>query len=389
VSRSLPAVVPIVDAGLGNSAYLVDLGNGRALVVDPPRDPRRIRAAADRAGTTIAYVAETHLHADFVSGARQLGAAGAQVLGAAADGRQFGHRALVDGEESDLGGLRLRAMATPGHTPGHLAYLLLDGDDPLGVFTGGSLLVGSAARTDLVDPDRAAEFARAQYASLRRLLDTLPDHTVVWPTHGAGSFCSAAPAGDRTSTIGTERASNPLVGAPSEEAFVEALLAASGSYPAYFRRLAEVNRRGPALMSKQPDLPALPPDEVAALLGAGGILVDVRPAAAFAAEHVPGAVCIPMRASFASWLGWLVEPDRPIVLVREPEQDVVDVTWRALEVGYERLAGELAGGMPAWVAAGRPTARIPRRRAPGPGVRRGPPARRAACRARRPGRPAR
>ena len=155
-----------------------------------------------------AFAADTHLHADFLSGARQLAAEdGAQVLASSAGGRAFGHRGLADGDEVDLGGLTLRAWATPGHTAEHLAYLLLDGEQILGVFTGGSLLVGAAARTDLSGPGQTEPLARAQYASLGRLL-TLPDATPVYPTHGAGSFCSAPPGAERTTTIGRERATS-------------------------------------------------------------------------------------------------------------------------------------------------------------------------------------
>src|SRR6266702_5351900 len=192
-------LIPVVDEGLGNSAYLADLGDGRALAVDTPRDLRALRAAARRAGLAVAYAADTHLHADFLSGARQLAADdGARILASAAGHRAFDHPGLRDGDEVDLGGLTLRALATPGHTDEHLSFLLLDGGTPVGVFTGGSLIVGSAARTDLLGADRTEELARAQYASLHRLA-ALPDATAVWPTPAAGSFCSAPPGTTRTS----------------------------------------------------------------------------------------------------------------------------------------------------------------------------------------------
>ena len=210
------ATATLVDEGLGNSCYLVDLGDGSALVVDPTRDLRAVRAQAGKTGLRIRFVADTHLHADFLSGAAQLRHDdGAQVLASAAGGRAFGHRGLVDGEQVDLGGLVLEAMATPGHTDEHLSFLLLDDGVPRGVFSGGSLIVGSAARTDLLGADRAEELARAQYASLQRLA-ALPDATALWPTHGAGSFCSAPPGADRVSTIGRERATNPLLGIEDE-----------------------------------------------------------------------------------------------------------------------------------------------------------------------------
>ena len=239
-------LIPLTDEGLGNTAYLAGLGDGRALAVDASRDLRALREAAAKRGLRVAFAADTHLHADFLSGAVQLAAdEGTTVLAAAAGQRTFPHTALADGDEVSLGGLTLRALATPGHTGEHLSYLLLDGSRELGVFTGGSLIVGSAARTDLLGASQTEQLARAQYRSLRRLA-TLPDATAVWPTHGAGSFCSAPPGAARTSTIGAEKASNALLAGPDEDTFTGRLLASLGSYPAYFARLAEANRRGPA-----------------------------------------------------------------------------------------------------------------------------------------------
>ena len=347
-------LIPLVDEGLGNSAYLADLGDGRALAVDASRDLRALREATAKRGLRVAFAADTHLHADFLSGAAQLAAdEGATVLASAAGRREFPHTPLADGDETGLGGLTLRALATPGHTDEHLSYLLLDGARELGVFTGGSLIVGSAARTDLLGAGRAMELARAQYHSLRRLA-ALPDATQVWPTHGAGSFCSAPPGTERTTTIGAEKAANPLLAAPDEDAFARQLLASLGSYPAYFDRLAERNRRGPSPVTGSPGLSPLTPAAVRSLLAAGGWLIDVRPVAEFAAGHVPGAVSIPLRGQFATWLGWLVPDGVPVGFVLAPGQDPAEVTWQALKIGYERLAGQLAGGLPAWREDGGP-----------------------------------
>ena len=356
-----PHVDVLTDEGLGNTAYLVDLGDGSGLAVDPSRDLRALRTAADRRGLRIAYVAETHLHADFVSGARQLSAEGARVLASAEGQREFAHRGLADEEEVDLGGLVLRALRTPGHTDEHLSYVLLAAGQPVGAFTGGSLMVGSAARTDLVDPDRTEDLARALHHSLRRLA-TLPDDTRVWPTHGAGSFCAAPAEGPRTSTIGTEKASNPLLRAAGEDSFVALLLGGLGSYPIYFDRLGEVNRRGPRILTGEPELPPLGPSELQLGRSGGAEVVDVRPAEDFAAGHVPGALSIALRASFATWLGWLVDADRPLVVVRREDQDPAEICWQALKVGYERIRGELAGGPAAWRAAGHAVAAFPRLR---------------------------
>ncbi|HET9967585.1 MAG TPA: rhodanese-like domain-containing protein [Streptosporangiaceae bacterium] len=343
-------LIPLVDEGLGNSAYLADLGDGRALAVDASRDLRALRQAVARKGLRVVLAADTHLHADFVSGAVQLAAEdGAMVLAAAAGHREFPHTALADGDEVDLGGLRLRALATPGHTDEHLSYLLLDGARELGVFTGGSLIVGSAARTDLLGAGRAGELARAQYRSLRRLAG-LPDATAVWPTHGAGSFCSAPPGAARVTTIGAEKTSNALLAAPDEDTFTRRLLASLGSYPAYFARLGEINRRGPAPVAGSQDLAPLTPAALRSLMGAGGQVIDARPVADFAAGHIPGAVSIPLRDQFATWLGWLISDGVPLGFVLSGGQDPAEVTWQALKIGYENLAGRLDGGMTAWRA---------------------------------------
>jgi len=352
------SVVPVVDEGLGNSSYLVDLADGRALAVDASRDLRALRAAAERRGLRIAFAADTHLHADFLSGAVQLAADdGAAVLASRAGEREFPHRGLADGDEVDLGGLRLRTVATPGHTHEHIAFELLDDGRVVGVFTGGSLIVGSAARTDLMGPERSEELARAQYRSLRRLAE-LDDHVAVWPTHGAGSFCSAPPGSERTSSIGAERATNALLRADSEDAFVRQLLDSLGSFPSYFLTLGEINRRGPELVEGD-TLPGLSVQEVAQLQGAGAEVVDVRPVPDFAAAHVPGAVSIPLRPAFATWLGWLLPATKPLVVVRNDDQEPGEILWQARKIGYDGLVGELEGGIPAWVGAGRPTGAIP------------------------------
>lgn len=354
-----PTILPFVDEGLGNSSYLIEVGDGRALAVDPSRDPAPYLAEAGRRGLTIAFAAETHLHADFVSGACELAAAAdTTVLGARADGRRFAHRGLDDGDEVDLGGLRLRALATPGHTPDHLAYLLLDGSAPLALFSGGSLLVGSVSRTDLIEPGRTEELARALYHSIHETLLRLPDDLAVYPTHGAGSFCSAPAGAERTTTVGRERAANPLLAAPDEDAFVARLLGSLGTYPTYFQRLAQVNRRGPRVYGGTPELPRIAVEDVRQMVAGGAAVIDARPVEDFAAGHIPGALSIHLRSAFATWLGWLAPVDRPLVFVLGAGQDRGDLVRQALKIGYELLAGELDGGMAAWRDAGLPLAQV-------------------------------
>lgn len=344
-------VEALVDEGLGNSAYLVDLGDGRALAVDAARDLRSVRELAARRGLTVGYAADTHLHADFLSGAVQLAATdGAVVLASAAGDRAFPHRGLRDGDEVDLGGLVLRAWATPGHTDEHLAFLLLDGDSPIGVFTGGSLIVGAAARTDLVAPERTEQLARAQYQSLKRLLQ-LPDQVAVWPTHGAGSFCSSPPGAERTSTVGRERATNALLATKDEDEFVARLLGSLGSFPTYFGWLGEANRRGPAVLPEPLTLVPLTVEQVRRLADDGARVVDVRPIEQYAAAHVPGSVSNELRPAFGTWLGWLLPQDARIVVLRNPDQDPAEILGQAAKIGVE-IVGELAGGIDAWTDAG-------------------------------------
>lgn len=354
-----PSILALVDEGLGNSSYLVALGEGRALAIDPTRNPDPYLALAARERLTIAFAAETHLHADFVSGGRELAACGALVLAPAAGGIEFPHQGLGEGDEVDLGGLTLRALATPGHTPEHLSYLLLDSTGPLALFSGGSLLVGAVARTDLISPDRTEELARMLWRSLHERILSLPDDLPVYPTHGAGSFCSAPAGAERTTTIGREKKTNPLLDAPDEDGFVKMLLAGLGSYPPYFLRTREVNRRGPAVYGPEPPTPAtLSTSAVRRLAEGGAVLVDARPVGAFASGHVPGSLSIALRDQFATWLGWLVDADRPLVFVLDKDQDRFDVVRQALKIGYEHVAGVLAGGVEAWEGAGLPVERV-------------------------------
>ncbi|GAA3152983.1 glyoxylase-like metal-dependent hydrolase (beta-lactamase superfamily II)/rhodanese-related sulfurtransferase [Kribbella aluminosa] len=344
-------IAAVVDEGLGNSSYLVDLGDGRALAVDPSLDLRALRMEAERRNLTVAFAADTHLHADFLSGAVQLAAVdGARLLASAAGGREYAHEGLADGDEIDLGGLTLRTLATPGHTGEHLSFELLDGPAQLGVFTGGSLIVGGAARTDLAGTDQTEQLTRLQYRSLQRLA-ALPDATAVLPTHGAGSFCSAPQGGERVSTIGQEKRANPLLQVRDEDEFVGRLLAGLGTFPPYFLQLPEANRRGPALIEEDQQVPALPAESFTAAVSSGAVVIDVRPVRDFAAGHVAGAISIPLRAQFASWLGWLLQATTPYLVIRNRDQDLGDLAWQAAKIGFRLPLGELAGGMPGWNGA--------------------------------------
>jgi hydroxyacylglutathione hydrolase len=352
-------IVTFTDEGLGHSSYLVDLGDGRALIVDPPRIPDRHLDETAARGLEIAFTADTHSHADYVSGSPELAAQGAEFL-ASKDARlEVAHRDVAAGDEIELRpGLVLRAISTPGHTPDHLAYLVCEDDRPKALFSGGSLMVGTVGRTDLLGPEPREDLARQLYRALRDEILTLPDDVAVYPTHGAGSFCSAPGAAERTTTIGRERVTNPMLAATDEDNFVERLLAGLGSFPVYFSRLPEVNRRGPRLYGTLPALDRIDVTRFRDLIAESSVLVDVRPIEDFAAGHIPGALSIELRPVFASWLGWLVEPDRPLIFVLGDDQDRSDLVRQCLSVGYEVLAGELDGGMTAWRAAELPESTI-------------------------------
>jgi glyoxylase-like metal-dependent hydrolase (beta-lactamase superfamily II)/rhodanese-related sulfurtransferase len=355
------SVHAIVDEGLGNSSYLADLGDGGALVVDPERDPRPYLNELAQRNLEPRFVVETHLHADFVSGGRELVGAGAELWAPAESALSYPHRGLHDGDAVDLGGLELRVIASPGHTPEHLSYLLQDGSTPIGLFSGGTLMTGGVARTDLLTSDQTEPLARAAYRSITERIFTLPDDLPVYPTHGAGSFCSVGSATARITTIGTEKQTNPLFfDDPTEDTFVERLLAGYGTFPPYFLELREVNRRGPRVYGTlPPPLPQLTVAETEAALAQGAELVDVRNLEAFANGHVPGAISNPWRSQFATWLGWVVPRDQPIVYVADDAVDRQDLVWAAFTVGFENIVGELAGGVEAWTEAGRRLSRIP------------------------------
>ena len=358
VPSTSPSIVEFVDEGLGHSSYLVDLGDGNALVIDPARLPTDQLEEAQRRGLTVAFTADTHTHADYVSGSADLAALGATFIAPTESRLQSPHQGVIGGDETEVGRYRLRAIATPGHTPDHLAYLLLDKETPVALFSGGSLMVGTAGRTDLFGVDSTDALAHCLYHSLHDELLTLPDDVPVYPTHGAGSFC-AAPAGSaRTTTIGRERATNPLLGL-SEDAFVRRLVAGFGSLPAHFRRLPELNRLGPHIFANVPALNRLSPDTGEELLRQGATVVDVRPIDRYAEAHPSGALSIELRPVLASWAGWLVDSASPVVFIIDEDQDETDLVRQFLTVGIEKLAGRLDGGPPAWQAAGLSVERTP------------------------------
>jgi glyoxylase-like metal-dependent hydrolase (beta-lactamase superfamily II)/rhodanese-related sulfurtransferase len=352
-----------VTPGLGDNSFLVVSGD-EAAVVDPQRDAWRFLAAAQRCGVAVRAVLETHVHNDYVSGAHEVRAAcGAELVLPAAGGYEFAHRGAREGEEVRLGDLRIVAIDTPGHTFEHIAWLVYEGEDdvPVAAFTGGSLLVGSAGRTDLLGPGHTAELTAAQFATVRRLAG-LPDGTRLLPTHGAGSFCvSAMPSTARTSTVGEERRTNELLLAADQRDFTAELSGELMSYPAYYPRMAPINRAGAPVLGRVPDVAALPVDTVRTLARSGSVVVDARDREAFAAGHIPGAVNIELNSGFGSYVGWVLDFDTPVVLVLpEPfEASAVEAAVQLLRIGWRAPGGYLDGGMQAWVDDGGDTSSFP------------------------------
>jgi hydroxyacylglutathione hydrolase len=325
------------------------------LVIDPLRVVNKYLDTIVHNGWRLRWTADTHLHADYVSGAPDLSTRGAEFFAPRTAALDIPHRPLDGEDEIDIGGLTLRAITTPGHTPDHLSYLLVDDGRPLALFSGGSLMVGTVGRPDLFGPDQSEALARAMFHSLHEKLLVLPDDLVVYPTHGAGSFCSVPGSSDRSTTIGREKVTNPLLRVRDEREFVRRLLSQLGTFPTYYRALPETNRHR---LGDPPHLPLhqLEVTDVERVTSAGGEIIDVRAVESFAAAHIPGSLSNVLRPTFASWLGWIVPADRPLVFICDAESDRRELVRQCANIGYDNIAGELAGGIDAWRATGRPIA---------------------------------
>jgi len=347
---------------LAHASYLI-ASDGEAAIVDPQRDVESYLAAAAKQNARIRYVIETHLHADFVSGHRELAArTGAEIVFGHRAGATFPHRAVHDGDELRIGRVTLRILETPGHTPESISILVLDPDAPErphSVLTGDTLFIGDVGRPDLVGSKgySADEMAGLLYDSLHAKLLQLPDEITVYPAHGAGSMCGRNISKETSSTLGEQRRFNYALQPMAREAFVRLMTTDLPPAPAYFARDAEINRTGAAPLQEVPRPAALTPNAFDAMRLGGAVVLDVRAGAAFGNAHVPGALNLGLGGQFASWAGCLIPSDASIVLVTEDEAQVDEAVTRLARVGIESVRGYLDGGMLAWDGAGLPTTR--------------------------------
>ncbi len=347
--------------GLGNRSYLAG-GPETAVVIDPPRDIDRVIAAAARRGVRIAFVAETHVHNDYVSGGLELArVTGAVYLVPVGAHVSFARTPVTDGDTVTVDeGLVLRALATPGHTPHHTSYALTEDGRGVAAFTGGSLLIGTVGRPDLVEPRLTERLARAQHASAHRLADELDDEVPVLPTHGFGSFCSSSQATGDATTIGEERRHNEAL-TLDVDAFVARTLAGLDDVPAYYAHMGPANAAGPAPVDLTPPRRA-DAEEIAARLAAGEWVVDLRSRTAFAEGHVAGSFNFEGEGKLATYLAWLIPWGKPVTLLAETPGQIAEAQRELARVGIDRPVAAATGDPAGWVREGERLASFPRAR---------------------------
>ena len=361
------------DTKLAQASYMIGCAaTGEAVVIDANRDTDAYIRAAAAEGLTITKVTETHIHADFVSGSRELASrTGAKLLLSDEGGSDWkyafaadaGATLLHDGDTFRVGNVSLQVLHTPGHTPEHLSFLVTDTvstDRPIGVITGDFIFVGDVGRPDLLE--RAAHMygtmevgARTLFRSLQRFKE-LPDYLQIWPGHGAGSACGKSLGSLPSSTLGYERIANWGLGIDDEDEFVRMVLAGQPEPPRYFAEMKRINKEGPRILGGQ-RRPELEPNErLASLLASGALVIDTRPAAEFGARHVPGTINVPLNASFTTWAGWLVPYDRDFYLIVNDActHCIDEATHDLAMIGLDRVAGYFgANVVDAWSDAGR------------------------------------
>ena len=345
-------IEPFVDTALGNSAYLIGShSTKKGVLIDPLRDVDRYINAASERGLTLRHVLDTHLHADFVSGNREITHQTGALIGASAEaGIGFDHQPLTEDSVIDLGAFQIRVMTTPGHSPEHISFLIVDAESktPSALFSGGALIVGGAARTDLLTPEQTEPLARQLYHTIHDKFLKLPDAVDVFPTHGAGSFCIAPASSERVTTIGRERESNPLAQAQSEDEFIKRSLMGLPSYPTYYKYMRALNQKGARILGGVPVLKPLDAEEVKSLMDEGVVVLDVRHQKQFGAGHIPKSYGIRVDAPLTTWAGWVIPFGSRIVLVADSADQRSDATRQLIRIGYDSLDGYLEDGIEAW-----------------------------------------
>jgi hydroxyacylglutathione hydrolase len=344
--------------GLAQFSYMVE-DAGEAVVIDPMRDITRYLDAAAAKGWKITHVLETHIHADYASGAKALAErTGAELAVSAHDaGERFQykmpHHGLRDSDVVQVGRVKLTALHTSGHTPEHLSFVLQQGSsEPVAIFSGDFLFVGALGRPDLLGEKETTRLAAELYLSVSQRIAGLPDALRVYPGHGAGSLCGAGMSDNPESTLGAERATNPYFGYGEQE-FVKKILEASPEMPSYYPRMKELNSVGATAYESLPAMQALSPAEVAASVAT---LIDLRTPQAFGEAHIPGALNLGLGGNLAMWAGWLLPPEAEVIFLGENEADCQEARPLLARVGLDGVAGYLRGGMTAWIAEGRNTA---------------------------------
>ena len=341
----------IETSGLGDRSYLAIEGE-TAVVVDPQRDIDRVLSLLQRHNARLAYVFETHIHNDYVTGGLELAQrTGAEYVVAADDDVSFERTPIRDGDVLTAGGMHVRALHTPGHTYHHLSYVLEDAQgNPQAVFTGGSMLFGTSGRTDLLGEEHTDTLTRKQYSSLRRLAAELPAQTKIYPTHGFGSFCSATPATGDASTIEDEKRNNAAL-TMQEQEYVDTLLSGLDVYPAYYERMAPINRQGPEPVDLS--LPGqVDPAELRGRIEAGEWVVDLRERTAFAAGHLAGSLGFELSTNFVTYLGWLYRWGTPLTLIGDSMEQVAEAKRELVRIGIDSFAGVAAGDITALADGG-------------------------------------
>ena len=351
--------------GLSHFSYVIgDEHAGICAVIDPRRDVEVYLEIAQANSVRITHILETHIHADFVSGSRELAAqTGAPIYGGASDDYGFDYRPLHEGDMLELGPLMLEVLHTPGHTPEHVSFVVrgsLGAPANWGVFTGDTLFAGEVGRPDLLGEGTEEQLTRQLYHSLHDKLLKLGDEIIIYPAHGEGSPCGAS-IGDRpTSTIGYERRHNPIFQARNVDEFAQQVLGSLSPAPRYYPFMKKINAEGPALLGHLPHLPAL---DVAAFREQidqpNTIVVDTREPASFGGGHIPGAINIPLRDAFPMWVGWLLQPEQRILLVLGDEAEIDTAHRHLRRVGDDNIIGYLRQGMRTWFEAGAIFARTP------------------------------